>query len=377
LRILLAIPDIVNSTGGIQVYNNYLIKALNECGHSLSILTINDTLTPPEANNTFISSKLRFDPVGRYGIFRKPIFVIKMFREVINFKPDLVICSHVNFAYLCMIIKSIFKIPYFVLTYGIDAFSLSNFKIKGINYSQKIITISNFTREILTKQIDRTSLSKIFLLPPPLDKDKFIRKTKPEYLMKRWNIKNSDKVIFTLARLSKTERYKGYDKIILALSRIIKASDSAGLTFKYILGGYGDDIERIKGLIKEYNLENNVILPGFIPDKEIVDYYNLCDLFVMPSKKEGFGIVFIEALSCGKPVIAGNRDASKDALLNGELGVLIDPDNVDELTDVIIRVFKRKIPEKLMDPDYLRNKVIEIYGYDKFKEQVNRLIREM
>ena len=66
-------------------------------------------------------------------------------------------------------------------------------------------------------------------------------------------------------------------------------------------------------------------------DEEIVDYYNLCDIFVIPSKGEGFGIVYLEALACGKPVIGGNQDGAIDALCNGELGLLIDPDSVDEI----------------------------------------------
>ena len=81
-------------------------------------------------------------------------------------------------------------------------------------------------------------------------------------------------------------------------------------------------------LVEEKNLTNNFILTGYIEDKELTDHYLLADVFVMPSTQEGFGIVFLEALVCGLPVIAGNKDGSVDALLNGKLGKLIDPDNI-------------------------------------------------
>jgi len=117
---------------------------------------------------------------------------------------------------------------------------------------------------------------------------------------------------------------------------------------KYILGGSGDDVGRIKNLIRDNNLHEKVILTGFIPDEEIVDYYNLCDVFVMASRKEGFGIVFIEALACSKPVIAGNKDGSVDALLNGELGVSVDPDNIEEISRAIIKVLKGEADKRLL-----------------------------
>jgi glycosyltransferase involved in cell wall biosynthesis len=118
----------------------------------------------------------------------------------------------------------------------------------------------------------------------------------------------------------------------------------------------------------------HVILTGFIPDDELVFYYNLCDCFVMPSKCEGFGMVFLEALACGKPVIAGNKDGSVDAVLDGELGVLVDPDNKDQIKDAIVDILKREVPENLLDGEYLRKRVTQAYGFDKFKERLKGII---
>jgi glycosyltransferase involved in cell wall biosynthesis len=154
------------------------------------------------------------------------------------------------------------------------------------------------------------------------------------------------------------------------LPEVLKAVPNA----VYILGGAGDDLPRVKSMVKEKSLEEKVILTGFIPDEELVDYYNLCDVFVMPSKGEGFGIVFIEALACGKPVIAGNQDGSRDAVLDGECGILVNPDKLEEIAESIIKVFKKEVSGKILDGRYLRKRVLEAYGFDRFKEKVKNLL---
>jgi phosphatidylinositol alpha-1,6-mannosyltransferase len=73
------------------------------------------------------------------------------------------------------------------------------------------------------------------------------------------------------------------------------------------------------------------------------DLYNACDLFVMPSRPdapnvEGFGIVFLEANACGKPVVAARSGGIPDAVIDGTTGLLVEPDHQEELTDAIVRV---------------------------------------
>ena len=94
----------------------------------------------------------------------------------------------------------------------------------------------------------------------------------------------------------------------------------------------------------------------------------------MPSKKEGFGYVFLEALACGKPVIAGNCDGSRDPLLDGELGQLVDPDNVDEVADAIRRVVDNSLDGRLLDGAYLRRRVVEEFGIDRFNQRVTDIL---
>ena len=90
--------------------------------------------------------------------------------------------------------------------------------------------------------------------------------------------------------------------------------------------------------MRELDLGSCVTLAGFVPDAELPDYYSLCSAFAMPSKREGFGIVYLEAMACGKPAIAGDRDGARDALLDGEIGVLVDPDDVEAFAAAVVEV---------------------------------------
>ena len=167
-----------------------------------------------------------------------------------------------------------------------------------------------------------------------------------------------------MGRLSVHERYKGQDRVIGVLADLER---SVG-PLRYIIAGSGDDRPRLEQLAREHNVSHLVTFAGFVPDEEIQDHYRLADVFVMPSTGEGFGIVFLEAMACGCPVIAGNRDGSVDALAHGELGRLIDPHSPGELLQALVatlgegRRHDRPIPG------------LERFSIPRFRERVDELL---
>jgi len=181
-------------------------------------------------------------------------------------------------------------------------------------------------------------------------------------------------VILTVARLAEPERYKGYDQILRALPAI--RAEIPGL--KYIVVGEGEDRTRIEGLIRELNVCDSVVLAGGVSQRELVDYYNLCDVFAMPSKGEGFGIVYLEALVCGKPVLAGDRDGSSEPLQNGNLGTLVNADDVPQIASNLIRILREHGGSNgergMQDGQRLREETLRKFGLQSFKERVANLL---
>jgi len=121
-------------------------------------------------------------------------------------------------------------------------------------------------------------------------------------------------------------------KYLIKSFRIItdKYSDT-----KLILTGNGPEKENLKILVAKYNLYNNIIFLDYFPYEKIQELYNICDVIILPSLFEPFGMALTEAMACGKPVIGSNIGGIKDIIQNGKNGFLIDPRNSKKLAEKI------------------------------------------
>lgn len=365
-------PNLFEFKGGIQVYLQDILLAI-EAEFPRINLVVFDKIDKTKPKDRFNSKKFSFLFSGNIPkIWQTPHFALSLIRGALMNRPYLILCAHVNFAPVAFWIHRFTGLPYWIIVYGTDAWMLQDkWKIKALQATEKIVSISGYTRDRLAKE-QNLPLDKIFLLPVTFDASRFKIASKPDYLLTRYGLKPDQPVIMTVTRLAGKDRYKGYDKIILALSKIRYQI----LNVHYVLIGKGDDQPRIEQLVKSLNLQNFVTLAGFIPDEELSDHYNLCNVFAMPSKGEGFGIVYLEALACGKPTLGGNQDGAIDALCQGELGALVDPDDVGAIAQTLIQILQGNYPLPIMyQPEALRQKVIDYFGFEQFKKTLTDLIK--
>ena len=115
---------------------------------------------------------------------------------------------------------------------------------------------------------------------------------------------------------------------------------------------------------------DRVTLCGFVSDSELPEHYRLADVFALPSSGEGFGIVFLEALACGVPVLGGNADGTVDALADGELGELVDPFSTDQIASALIRSLRQEGPPWWYDGVSLRSRMLQRFGRPAFRRSV-------
>lgn len=289
-------------------------------------------------------------PLG-YGtinrILRSLFLIIYTLFLVKKEKINLLICgSPVSPGIVGLVIKKIFNVPYVIFAYGGETLYYSDhpkiikFMKFIINNADLIVADSQYTKNEFEKI--SSSQKNFSVITPGVDIDIFKPEEKNKELAQRYNLENK-KVLLTVARLAKR---KGHDIIIKILSEIIEKVPN----LVYIIVGTGPEEQNLKKLAHNLSLENNIIFTGYVKDEEIPKYYNLCDIFIMLSKEmkgdwhtepiEGFGISFLEASACAKPVVAGRSGGTEDAVIHNESGFLVNPEDKKEIKEVILKLLK-------------------------------------
>ncbi|WP_199248736.1 glycosyltransferase [[Phormidium] sp. ETS-05] len=374
-RLCLCVPDLfINFKGGIQNYLYFLDQALRCTNKKITVIVKNSFFDNSDNNFLHISrldTKLNTEIQDKKNTLFFAIKIVKFALD--NLRNSLIIAGHLNFTPLIYWLNRLTGIPYWVNVYGLDAWEVERPILrKAIHAADRIISISGYTRDRLIKE-QNIDPKKISILPCTFDEGNFEIAPKPAYLLEKYGLNPEQPIILTVSRLAAMERYKGYDRILEAMPKIRQFLPNA----HYMIVGKGDDRPRIEQLIAEKGLEDCVTLAGFVPDEQLCDYYNLCDVFAMPSKLEGFGIVYLEALACGKPVLGGNQDGAIDALCHGELGALVNPDDAEEIAKTLIQILQGDYPNPLMyQPEALRQKVIDTFGFERFKQTLAELMKD-
>jgi glycosyltransferase involved in cell wall biosynthesis len=291
---------------------------------------------------------------------------ISLLTNLVQYRPRRVLCGHINLAPLVQIICQPLSIPYTVLTYGKEVWEpLPKKQQKALQNADQIWTISRYSRDqaCLANQLNPNQFQ---MLPCMVDGEKFTPSPKPQQLIQRYDLQDA-RVLMTVARLWKGDPYKGVDVTIRALSQIAQIFPDV----KYLVIGRGDDQPRLQQLAQDLGVSDRVIFAGFVPTEELVNHYRVCDGYVMPSQ-EGFGIVYLEAMACEKPVIAGDSDGSADPLQDGKLGWQVPHRDVEAVAKACIQLLQGE--DQRCNGPWLRQQCLAHFGKPAFEGRVQELL---
>ena len=357
---------VFSATGGIERVCRIAGKALYELGLQygglVNVFAMYGKADDGDRNTYF--PQLVFTPFDGDRIR----FVRKAFSE--GRQSKVVLMSHINLLVVGYFIK-FFRpsVKLVLLAHGIEVWKpLKGWKKKMLRRCDLILPVSHFTKEKM-KALYGLPDDKFFVLNNCLDPfmELPLQKEKDPSLLERYGIQKEQLVLLTVSRMADTEQYKGYDKVLQVLPELLKAHKD----LRYLLVGKYDLKEkyRLDAIIRGLNLEEVVVFTGLVPDEELAAHFNIGDIFIMPSEKEGFGIVFIEAMFYGIPVIAGNTDGSVDAICNGELGIGVNPNNNKEIIAAVNAIAANR---RAHIPDH--QKLEQHFGYRGYKEKLGEAI---
>ena len=291
---------------------------------------------------------------------------------------DIVILSHINLAPVGWAIKRLRpSVRVIVWTHGVEIWRpLNMIKRSFLKICDNVVAVSRFTANEI-QRLHNTGQKSVTVIPNALDpffkvpdlSDNKLR-CQAEELRIRHGIPTGQKVFMALTRLRITEKNKNYDKVIRLLGELKKE----GRTFSYVLCGKYDIEEesRIKSVAAAAGMESELILTGFVEDKDLSTYYVMADAFVLPSTKEGFGLAFIEAQACGLYVLAGNTDGSTEAVRSSEAGILVDPTEDTEIRAALNILLERdsSFQERIANQE----QCLAYFNFERFEEDLEALI---
>lgn len=366
-------PGIRQGSGGIQAFSRDAVRALL-AAYPEARLHVHVKNDAPDKDDPLFAERITWSSSRQFpGVLRTLHFALSGILRTLLTRPSLVLSTHVNFLPAVHLLKS-GACRTAVVLHGIDAWNLrERARLRALRKTDAVISVSRYTRDQVAR-LPGMEGARLFVLPNTFQTSAFQPGPKPAALLERHGLSAEQPVLLTVSRLEKSERYKGHQEVVECLPELRK--EFPGL--RYVIAGRGGYAAELKRRVAEHGLKEAVIFAGFVPNTELADYYRLCDVFVMPSRGEGFGIVFLEALACGKPVVAGNADGSADAVDQGRLGVLVDPQNRAELTEALRGLLARAHPNRLLfEPAKLREEVVRQFGPEAFGTRLKTMLDEI
>ena len=363
--------EIFASEGGIQSYVQDIFKAYvsitakTNSPPQAEVLLLRDS---PDCNNPYESKNLKFYYLKTENPwFGRLKFVTVLLTRLLQKRPQRVFCGHIKLAPLIQMLCQPLGIPYTILTYGKEVWESLGPKYQtAMRQAESIWTISRYTRD-RTCEINQLNPEKFHIVPCTVDKNIFTTGSKPQDLLEQYNLVGA-KILMTVARLRSTDIYKGVDVTIQALPQIAKTFPNV----KYLVIGRGDDRSRLAKLADDLGVTERVIFAGFVPTENLAAHYQLADAYVMPSQ-EGFGIVYLEALACGVPVLAGDADGSADPLQDGKLGWRVP--HRDSAAVAVACVEMLRGEDKRCDRRWLREQTLARFSFESLCQSLQGIFQ--
>ncbi len=330
-RVLFATTDVLNH-GGIQRFNRTLIAALRVLGAELVVLSLNDPrgaqVGPDEVHGAII-----------VGFGRDKLqFASALVRQLASSQFDTLLVGHLHFVRM---VATTCRLPgvrvpprRMLIAHGLEIWhSIRGPVRRALRGMTHILSVSSFTRDSILVQAPELAPLRMPVFPNALAHSWVARAERTSFApAASSNGRGHRPFILSVTRLGTNERTKGIVTVLEALA----SADVPALD--YVVAGQGDGVDFLRGCAGRLGLAGRVDFKGALPDPELAELYRSCVAFVLPSGQEGFGIVYLEAMFFGAPVIAARAKGVVDVVDDGSTGLLVEFGDVVGLARALERV---------------------------------------
>ncbi len=383
MKILMTMPSFLPHRGGSEIMAYELAKRLVELGHEVVVHTIQkkgtqkyekiDCIEIYRFKDIRLFPKLSKITLGKIPAIFSFSAIPSLFKLVKKIRPH-IIHSHfiADTGLAAIIVGNLLKIPVITSLLGKDIFDpidpvstkWHDTLVRVMENSSRVIACSKDQK--LRAQAMGVS-SNIKIIPHGVNIHRFTPKIK-EDLKKELDIEGP--LVLSVQRLHPR---KGLKYLIDAIPTVLDKIPSV----KFVIVGKGPEKAKIERQIKMQKIENNVKLVGFVPDDELAQYYASCNLFVLHSLYEAFGIVLLEAMASGKPVVATSVGGIPEVVADKKSGLLVSSKSPKALADAITQIlldpemaqkmgdYGRTLAESRFDWEKIVNEYLKTYlNYD-------------
>jgi asparagine synthase (glutamine-hydrolysing) len=358
-RALALVTDAYGGQGGIAKFNRDLLSSIATMPECAEVVCLPRVISRPLER---VPDGVRV--VASAAAHGKPSFLLALARAMRDEPYDSLIIGHINLTAIGVRVARRLGVPSQLIVHGIDAWTPHRSRAvrRSLASVDRIIGVSQLTLDRLNSWA-ALDAKRQRVLPNCVDFSQFTPGPKPADLVEALGLAGK-KVLMTFGRLASDEQYKGIDEIL----EVLRALNRDVPNLRYVICGDGPDRARLETKVDELGVAAQVVFSGFVDESRKPDYYRLADAYVMPSRGEGFGIVFLEAMACGIPVMGSRVDGSREALMGGALGSLADPSDPSDVTRGVLETLGR---ERGTVPDGL-----QFFSREAFAKRAEAIVTE-
>jgi glycosyltransferase involved in cell wall biosynthesis len=345
---------------GTEIATYNIAKYLSKKGNDIHVITFCDKRSPKkEKMDNFFIHRVDVKKIRILGVLHFWFQILLVIKKI---NPEIIHVQSISAAIPGLLSKFLLRKPYIIWAQGSDVYLPDRLTkvISKIVLKNASIVIA-LSEDMKSKMTNICEKDKIIILQNGIEPEKF-RDFKRE---PNNNIKKTILFVGTLRSV------KGVNYLIEAMA-IISTKLS---TIDLLIVGDGPERAKLETLVKELNLQNCTHFEGKVSNEKIPEYMERADLFVLPSLSESFGIVNLEAMASGLPIVATNVGGLPEVVKNGENGLLVEPRNSKALAEKVLL---------LLDNIDLYNKISSInkenaknYSWDKIAEKLEAVYRRI